>query len=254
MSDDGALAPVIPLFGGAAAAAPAGHGTDAAAGSEQPDDGTWHTTWTAPADARRRFPERGTAIDGAETGGVGPARVGRSGAVTVDVADADVADREGAAEAALLRKLRTRSLSVREARAVLRDHDLDEVAADGVLDRFLDLGYLDDARLAEQLIHSAVERKGQGRMAVSQGLAKRGIPRDVIDAALSELPDDERERAVEFARTKARSMRGLDREVAVRRLVGQLARRGYGSHALDAARTALDEASRPARGVVRFEP
>ena len=77
--------------------------------------------------------------------------------------------------------------------------------------------------------------------------------RDVVDAALEALPDDDADRALEYARQKARTMRDLDRDVALRRLSGQLARRGYGAQALDAARRALDELSRPARSGVRFE-
>lgn len=209
------LAPVIPLFGGAAATVPAEQ--------EVAQVGAWHTTWTAPESA-----------------------ADETAALTDDEQRAD-------AEASLLRKLRTRSLSVREARAVLAERGLDEAVVDAVIDRFLGNGYLDDTKLAEQLVHSAVERKGQGRIVAAQTLAKRGIPREVIDAALDDLPDDEYERALAFARTKARSMRDLDREVALRRLSGQLARRGYGSTALSAARQALDEAARPPARGVRFE-
>ncbi|UUT36702.1 RecX family transcriptional regulator [Microbacterium elymi] len=128
-----------------------------------------------------------------------------------------------------------------EARAVIAERDLDPVAIASVLHGFIRRGYLDDRALADQLVYSAVERKGQGRMVIAQSLAKRGIPRDVVDAAMTALPDDDADRALEFARQKARSMRALDHEVALRRLVGQLARRGYGVGALDAARQALDE-------------
>lgn len=186
---------------------------------------TWHTTWTEPVED-----------------------------VSVVDADDDADERAAEAEAALLRKLRTRSLSVREARRVLVEHEIDEPTAGALIDRFERNGYLDDARLAEQLIHSAVARKSQGRVVVSRTLAQRGIPREVIDAALDDLPDDERERALEFARGKARSMRGLAREVALRRLVGQLARRGYGAQSLEAARTALDELAQGRKPGVRFEP
>ena len=148
------------------------------------------------------------------------------------------------AEDALVRKLRARSLSVSEARQVLRGYGVDADTVDGVIDRFSDRGYLDDALLAEHLVISGVERKGQGRVALSRALAQRGIPRDVIDAALGDLPDDDAERALEFARTKARSLSRLDFDTALRRLMGQLARRGYGgSVATRAARTALTEAS-----------
>lgn len=151
-----------------------------------------------------------------------------------------VLDRE-AAEGRLLKKLRARSLSVSEARSVLREVGASAEDVDGIIEDFERRRYLDDAALAEQLVHSAVDRKGQGRRAIAQTLAKRGVDRDVADRAIAELPDDDAERALEFARTKARSMRGLEHSVALRRLAGQLARRGYGSQSLSAARAALDE-------------
>src|SRR5690606_30992566 len=137
-------------------------------------------------------------------------------------------------------------------RQVLRGHSLQAAQIDDVIDQFCDRGYLDDAVLAEQLVISGIERKGQGRVALSRALAQRGIPRDVIDAAMGDLPDDDAERALEFARTKARSLSRLDFDTALRRLVGQLARRGYGgSVAMSAAKTALNEAAlgQPRTGV-----
>ncbi len=148
------------------------------------------------------------------------------------------------AERNLLRKLRTRSLSVREARAVVAERDLDTTAVEEVLAGFLRRGYLDDAALAEQLVRSGTERKGQGRQVLAQTLAKRGIPRDVADAVIASLPDDDAERALAFARQRATAMRGVDPDAALRRLAAQLSRRGYRSSvAMDAAREALAEAA-----------
>ena len=144
------------------------------------------------------------------------------------------------AERNLLKRLRTRQLSEKEAREVVAERSLDPEQVDAVIAAFRSRGYLHDGRLAEQLIHIGVERKGQGRRAISLTLAQRGIPREVADAALSALADDDAERALEYARHKAATMRGLDRDVAVRRLAGQLARRGYPG-ALETARRALDE-------------
>jgi len=164
--------------------------------------------------------------------------------------------REAAAEL-LVRKLRSRSLSISEARLVLKGYEqdgtrLDSAAVDDVLDDFCRRGYLDDALLAAQLVTSGVERKGHGRVALSRSLAQRGIPRDVVNAALDDLPDDDSERALDYARTKARALSRLDGDTALRRLVGQLSRRGYnGSVAMTAAKTALAEVSfgGPASGV-----
>lgn len=201
------LAPVIPLFGGAAADVP-----DTA--------GPWHASWIE---------------DVADEAPVGPRRL------------AAEPDREGsadgdAAEKLLTRRLRGKQLSVAEARGVLAEFDLDEGGVERILRTYLRSGFLDDAALAEQLVHVGMERKGQGRNVIARTLSARGIPRDVADEALLALPDDDTDRALEFARTKARSMRSLDHDTAVRRLMGQLARRGYGgSTAMNAAKQALSE-------------
>ena len=236
-SDD-RLAPVIPLFGDRAAtteAVPDGRRGETAGRAENgraepelhesPASPVWHSSWIEGDDE----PAAADADD-------------EAGAIERDTAEKN-----------LLKKLRTRSLSVREARAVVAERDLDDGAVEAVLDGFLRRGYLDDAALAEQLIHAGVDRKGQGRQVIAQTLAKRGIPRDVADAALAALPDDDLDRALEFARTKARSLREVDRDTALRRLTGQLARRGYpGSVAMTAARQALDEQSGSGRSGVRF--
>ncbi|MFB8892587.1 MULTISPECIES: regulatory protein RecX [Microbacterium] len=161
---------------------------------------------------------------------------------SADEAPADDAAVRARAERTLLKRLRGRSLSVREARDVLREAELAEADADAVIAAFLDNGYLDDSRLAEQLLDGALGRKAQGATAIAQTLSRRGLDREVIDIAMASLPDDEAERALEFARQRARGMSGLDHDVALRRLHGQLARRGFrGSVALDAARQALSE-------------
>jgi regulatory protein len=164
-------------------------------------------------------------------------------------APADPDDVRAEAEKALLRKLRTRSLSVVEARRVLGESGLDRADADDLIEEFVRRRYLDDGALAEQLVHAGADRKGQGRQAISLTLAKRGVPRDIADTALADLPDDDAERALEFARVKARSLDRVDDDAAFRRLVGALSRRGYGgSAATSAARTALDERRAERRG------
>ncbi|WP_169581425.1 MULTISPECIES: regulatory protein RecX [Microbacterium] len=233
------LAPVIPLFGGPVPERPeprrAASRSDAADSDEDcavESDGVpaWHPTWT------------GASVSSAH-GGEGDAVYG-----ALEAADAPPGLE--AAEKALLKRLRTRSLSVSEARVLLREHDLDDVSMETVITSLTGYGYLDDAALAEQLVHVGVDRKGQGRQLIAQTLAKRGIPRDIADGALLALPDDDLQRAIEYAKGKVRSLRSLDRETALRRLSGQLARRGYnGSLAMTAARIALDERPEDIGGV-----
>lgn len=218
------LAPVIPLFGNRSPGPmPLEH---PAAESLRSADALRTTDAARPADVRTRLRA------------VAPREDDASEAPT----SADPEERKAAAEETLVRKLRSRSLSVSEARNVLKGTQIDAEAIDEIIDRFCHRGYLDDRVLADLLVTSGTQRKGQGRVALGRALAQRGLSRDVIDEAMAALPDDDDERALEFARSKASSMARLDFDTALRRLVGQLARRGYsGSIAMTAARTALRE-------------
>ena len=239
------IAPVIPLFGGRRATAEPARSKNAAAGRASHPDPVAETAATLS-----RLDQRSAGR------GDGPPQWRTTWDADVvppvpEDADEDRADRVAAAERILLRKLRARQLSVSEARAAAAEHELLPDDLEALLDSFTRLGYLDDARLAEQLIHTGAQRKGQGRRAIAQTLSSRGIPREIADEALADQPDDEAERALEFARTKARQLDSVDHETAMRRLMGQLSRRGYpGAVAATAARTALAESG--TRGGVRF--
>lgn len=226
----GRLAPVVPLFGGAVP-------TEPVASAENAESSRWHMTWQAE--------ERSQAPVAASTGDE------HDGGVEDGDRDAAVVIAERA-ETRLKRALASRGMSEREARDRLRRDNVEQHAIEDIVYRLVRVGAIDDGRLAEQLVHTALTRKNQGRRAISQSLAKRGIARDAIDAALEELPDDDHERALDFARTKARPLARLDHETALRRLVGQLSRRGFGgSLAMTVANQALDEACGGA-ATVRF--
>ncbi len=166
---------------------------------------------------------------------------------------ADPATIAAGAEKALVRKLAARELSVVEARTFLVEREVADDEIERILGDFVDRRYLDDARLAEQIVRIGTERKGQGRQVIAMTLSSRGVPRDVADAALDAMPDDEAERALAFARDRARRLDGVDETAALRRLLGQLARRGYGgSAATEAARQALAERRGSSSGV-RFD-
>ncbi|MFE1666026.1 regulatory protein RecX [Microbacterium sp. P02] len=173
-------------------------------------------------------------------------------------AEAEVDDRATVIErarVALTRSLGRRGLSIAEARSTLRSAGLDADEVDDAVEDFVTRGWLDDALLAEQIVHGATTRKDMGSRAIRQLLVKRLVSRDVVDAVVAELPDDDVERALEFATTKARSLVRYDDETAMRRLMGQLGRRGFGgSVASTAARTAMARARDEAGGgsAVRF--
>jgi len=106
--------------------------------------------------------------------------------------------------------------------------------------RLQDVGLLDDERFAQEFAEHALGRRLSGRRGVASSLAARGVSRPLIERALQDVEGDEDARAAELARSRASRLRGLAPEVAYRRLVSFLARRGYeGSVARRAAASAL---------------
>lgn len=151
-----------------------------------------------------------------------------------DDADADAeasAERERA-EKVLLHRLRGRSLSTSEAREVLRSTDVDSHEVEEIIERFAELHYIDEEKLADQIIHSHHERKGLGRTGVQAEMRRRGLDANLILEKLEELPDDEAERAIELAVKRVGQLERFDEKTIDRRLTGFLMRKGYSSGAV----------------------
>jgi len=141
------------------------------------------------------------------------------------------AERERA-EKMLLHRLRGRSLSISEARTVLRTTDIDQNEAEEIIERFAELHYIDEEKLGEQIIHSHHERKGLGRAGVQTEMRRRGLDANLIRELLEELPDDEAERAIEMAIKRVGQLERFDEQTIDRRLTGFLMRKGYSSGAV----------------------
>ncbi len=119
-----------------------------------------------------------------------------------------------------------------------------DAAAEQALDRFTELGYIDDAAFARAWVDSRQRTRGLAAPALRRELRDKGIGTEIIDAVLLECVDGDAERAVagELVDKKLRSMRGVDRDTATRRLVSMLARKGYQSSvAYSVVRERLDE-------------
>ena len=97
-----------------------------------------------------------------------------------------------------------------------------------MLDRFVDVGLIDDASYSRMWVESRQRTRGVAASALRQELRRKGIEDSLVEAALSGIdPEEERERARELVRVKSRSMSRLEAQARVRRLVGMLQRRGY---------------------------
>ncbi len=101
-------------------------------------------------------------------------------------------------------------------------------AASSVLDRFDEVGIIDDVAFSRAWVTSRHSGRGLAGRALGQELRHRGVDPEVVAEAVAELdPRDERETAARLVRRRARQLTGVAPEVATRRLLGLLARKGY---------------------------
>jgi regulatory protein len=138
-------------------------------------------------------------------------------------------DHESVARSVALRLLTGAPKSRHQLAEAMAKRDVPEEVADRVLDRFTEVGLVDDAAYAEILVRSRHTERGLSRRALAQELRRRGVDDETAQEALEQVDDaDEEQAARALARKKLRATRGLDRETRLRRAYGALGRRGYG--------------------------
>jgi regulatory protein len=141
---------------------------------------------------------------------------------------AELSDPESVARIVCLRALTQRARTRSELATLLRKRGVPDEAATTVLDRFTEVGLVNDEVLAAEFAQAAHAERSLSRRAVADKLRHRGVAPATIEDAVSGIDaDSEREAAVRLARRKAGALRGLDEQAQLRRLVGLLARRGY---------------------------
>lgn len=135
-------------------------------------------------------------------------------------------------EAEVAREICLRQLAVRprtraELAAALGRRGISVEVAAQVLDRYDEVGMIDDAAFARAWVTSRHAGRGLARRALATELRQRGVDADVAREALGEL-DEETEAATAraLAERKLRSAAGPP-EAVFRRVVGMLARKGY---------------------------
>ena len=146
------------------------------------------------------------------------------------VADGPDADHEAVARKILLDQLTGRARTRRELADKLSARNVPDDLAEGLLDRFEEVGLVDDGAFARAWVADRQRGKGLAPRALAQELRRKGIDDEVAREALDEIdPADEVESARALVRKKLRTLSRVDDTTATRRLVGLLARKGYPS-------------------------
>jgi regulatory protein len=132
------------------------------------------------------------------------------------------------ARSIVLNQLNFMPRSRKELETTLAKRHIEPDVAKSVLDRFEEIGMVDDAAFAELLIRSRCNTKRVSRSVLRQQLRQKGVDQEIIEAALTVISDaDELRMATELVERKVRAMARLEPEVRKRRLFGLLSRKGY---------------------------
>lgn len=134
-----------------------------------------------------------------------------------------------AAREVALRQLDTRSRSRRELLNAIASRGFRDGVGQEVVARLEAVGLVDDRAFARALVRERFAARGRTGPALVAELRRKGLDGDTIDEAVSTISaDDEYDRARRLVEDRARSVRGMPRRAAYRRLAGMLARKGYG--------------------------
>ena len=139
-----------------------------------------------------------------------------------------LSDPENVARILVLRRLDHAPRTRVELERYLTQRGIPDEAATTVLDRFTEVGLIDDLAYARGWVTSRHGTRGLGRRAVAQELRRKGVADDIIAEALDPIDaDQERARALQLARSRYPQVMNLPYATQVRRLMGALTRRGY---------------------------
>lgn len=201
--------------------------------TEEDDADPWPTTTRTPR-RRRSAHEADPAFS-------------RGGGAAVGEVDED--EETARARQIVLRQLAMAPRSRAQLEKKLADKEVAPDTAAAVLDRFAEVGLVDDAAFAEVLVRSQQESRGLARRGLAHELRKKGVDPDIAADALGSLDtDSERARAEELVAARLRRLHGLPKDVQMRRLAGFLARKGYpGDMAFSVIREALHNAEEHSR-------
>ena len=167
----------------------------------------------------------------------------------------EMGDPESIARGICLRALTGAPKTRQQLADLLAQRGVPADAAEIVLERFTEVGLIDDAAYARAWVSSRQAGRGLARRALSAELRAKGVDPDVAaEAVLAVDDEDERAAARRLVDRKVGAMRRLDRATATRRLMGILARKGYnGVLAAAIVREALDSAGADGAAVTEFD-
>ncbi len=138
------------------------------------------------------------------------------------------ADPESVARRILLDQLSIRARSRAELETTLRRRGVPDDVSQQLLDRFEQVGLVDDHAFAQAWVESRQRGKGLAPRALAHELRRKGVADDVVRQTVADIDrESQYEAARRLVERRLRAVAGLDPTAAQRRLLGLLARKGY---------------------------
>ncbi|MCI7551063.1 MAG: regulatory protein RecX [Actinomycetaceae bacterium] len=126
------------------------------------------------------------------------------------------------------RQLSAMDRSTFQLREAMVRRDVPELIIEDTVAAFVEADLVDDERFALTFVRLRAESRPCSRRSLLKDLRERGIAGDLAQRAVESIDENfELESARNLAQKKMRSLAGVDRHVARRRLYGALARRGF---------------------------
>ncbi|WP_432986942.1 regulatory protein RecX [Dactylosporangium sp. CA-233914] len=137
-------------------------------------------------------------------------------------------DPREAAREICLRQLAVRPRTRTELAAAMRKRGVEDEIAAEILDRYDEVGIIDDAAFARAWVTSRHHGRGLSRRALAGELRRKGVSSDEASEALDQLaPDVEEQTARALVARRLRTETRGTPESVFRRLVAMLGRKGY---------------------------
>ncbi|NJN43667.1 MAG: hypothetical protein HC806_02315 [Anaerolineae bacterium] len=141
------------------------------------------------------------------------------------IAELKAQDQEEKALQRALNLISYRPRSETEVQKNLRKHQVPEETITAVVKRLRENGILNDQRFADAWVENRAAFRPRSKMALKIELKQKGIDKEIIEEALSEVNDEEQ--AYEAGLKKARQLRHAEKQEFKRKMFGYLGRRGF---------------------------
>lgn len=134
---------------------------------------------------------------------------------------------ETEAKEAALKFLSFRRRTEKEVSDKLKKRGFDSGTVTITIDKLKDYDLINDVEFATAWVNERLAHKPRGKKLLRQELWKKGIKKEIIDQVIEELCKDEDKAASELLEKIKRRYRNLEPQVARRRMLGVLLRRGF---------------------------